>query len=80
VSSRFPRFAASVMLVFCLGGLVAACGKKGAPAVPKGEASVYPRAYPRDTAEPTPAANPTAFPSLEPANTNIDPTQPRSTN
>ena len=82
MSGRFLRLAAGLMLALCLAGPLAACGKKGAPMAPKGEANVYPRAYPNDATQPTKAPDASAFPSLEPLNSNpnivIDPTQPRN--
>ncbi len=78
MSCRYLRLAAGMMLVFCLAGTLAACGKKGAPAAPKDEPNVYPRAYPSDATQPAQAPDASVFPSLDRPNTNIDPTQPRT--
>ena len=75
MNGRLYRLTAGVMLALCLAGPLAACGKKGAPAAPKDEPNVYPRAYPNDPTQPSKAPDPSAFPSIRPGNTNDNPTK-----
>jgi predicted small lipoprotein YifL len=78
VNGRLYRLTAGVMLALCLAGPLAACGKKGAPAAPKDEPNVYPRAYPNDPTQPSKAPDPSAFPSTNdhPRAYPNDPTRP----
>ena len=78
MNGRLYRLTAGVMLALCLAGPLAACGKKGAPAAPKDEPNVYPRAYPNDPTKPSKTPDASAFPSIGPGNTNDDPTKSRS--
>ena len=77
MSGRRHRVIVAVLLAACLAGPLAACGKKGAPAAPKDQPNVYPRAYPSD-GTPVKPPDPNAFPSVDQPNTNTDPTQLRS--
>ncbi|MDB5360666.1 MAG: hypothetical protein JWO51_1963 [Rhodospirillales bacterium] len=59
MNGRLNRVTLVVMLALSL----AACGKKGAPAAPKDQPNVYPRAYPNDPTQPATTPDPSAFPS-----------------
>jgi hypothetical protein len=72
VNRRLHRLATGLLLALCLAGPLAACGKKGAPAAPKDQPNVYPRAYPNDPSRPAKTPDPSAFPSND---TNDDPTR-----
>ena len=78
MNRRLNRLTAGALLALCLAGPLAACGKKGAPAAPKDEVNIYPRAYPYDPSKPAKAPDSSEFPAFGPGNPSNDPTQPRS--
>ncbi len=78
MNGRLNRLTAGVLLALCLAGPLAACGKKGAPVVPKGETSTYPRAYPYDPSNPAKTPDAGAFPSIGPDDSSNTPGQPPS--
>jgi len=78
VNRRLDRATVGALLALCLAGPLAACGKKDAPAVPKGQTNTYPRAYPYDPSKPAKTPDAGAFPSIGPDDSSDKPIQPQS--